>query len=101
MLSAERLPASVIHTVETYLNLLGRRRGGFSAWPYLVGSVALDDYKEGSSDIDFVTLVSGSTDATCLGQLERAHFELISLSFVGRWRVIKPFARGLAEGARM
>ena len=43
---------------------------------YLVGSVALDDYKQGSSDIDFVALVSGAMNAARLDQLERAHVEL-------------------------
>jgi len=79
MFSAARLPASVTHTVEAYLNLLGRRRGDFLRGLYLVGSVALDDYKEGSSDVDFVALVSGCMDAARLGQLERAHVQLGSL----------------------
>src|ERR1700693_5797715 len=79
MLSAARLPVSVTHVVEAYLNLLGRSRGDFLRGLYLVGSVALDDYKEGSSDIDFVALGFGCMDAARVGQLERAHVELGSL----------------------
>jgi hypothetical protein len=39
MFSAARLPASVTHTFEAYLNLLGRSRGDFLRGLYLVGSV--------------------------------------------------------------
>ncbi len=76
MFSAPRLPPSVTHTVETYLNLLGPRRDDFLRGLYLVGSVALDDYKEGSSDIDFIAVFSGSMDAARLSQLEQARVEL-------------------------
>jgi hypothetical protein len=76
MLSTARLPVSVTRVVEAYLNLLGRSREDFLRGLYLVGSVALDDYKQGSSDIDFVALVSGSMNVARLAQLERAHVEL-------------------------
>jgi hypothetical protein len=55
---APALPTEVSQRVCEYLNLLDSEGSGFVHGVYLVGSVALGDYQEGRSDIDFVALVA-------------------------------------------
>jgi hypothetical protein len=67
------LPTSVSQRVCEYLNLLDREGCGFVQGVYLVGSVALRDYQEGRSDIDFVALMAAVPDRPHLESLARIH----------------------------
>ncbi|WP_166802335.1 nucleotidyltransferase domain-containing protein [Microvirga pakistanensis] len=59
--------------VYEYLNLLDRGGCGFVQGIYIVGSVALGDYQEGRSDIDFVALVEALPGGPHLESLARIH----------------------------
>jgi Domain of unknown function (DUF4111)/Nucleotidyltransferase domain len=67
------LPTRVSQRVCEYLNLLDREGSGFVQGVYLVGSVALGDYQEGRSDIDFVALVAALPGVPDLESLARIH----------------------------
>ena len=54
------LPMGVARRVREYLALLETEDASFVQDVYLVGSVALGDFQEGQSDIDFVALVAAS-----------------------------------------
>ncbi len=67
------LPFTIRQRIGAYLRLMADEGAGFLRGLYLLGSVALDDYQEGRSDIDFVALVSGPLDAADTGRLVRVH----------------------------
>ncbi|WP_191061466.1 aminoglycoside adenylyltransferase domain-containing protein [Geminicoccus harenae] len=72
----QRLPDSVARTVDHYLVLLDRHAAPRPHGLYLVGSLALGDYQEGRSDIDFVALMPALPTPEGLDRLERVHAEL-------------------------
>ena len=67
------LPSEVTQRVCEYLDLLDRERARFVQGVYLVGSVALGDYQEGRSDIDFVALAAAPLSGPQLESLMRIH----------------------------
>lgn len=59
MLRVIAIPAEVAKTCATYLKLADRHAPGVVEGLYLQGSIALDDYRPGRSDIDFVAVTAG------------------------------------------
>jgi hypothetical protein len=55
---AAELPSDVAIRVRKYLDLPEAENADFVRHVYLVGSIALGDYRKGMSDIDFVALVA-------------------------------------------
>jgi hypothetical protein len=59
-----------------YLDLVDDRLPGIVQGLYLVGSVALGDFRPGTSDVDFVALSSEALDDATLDRLEEIHAQL-------------------------
>jgi hypothetical protein len=74
------LPLAVTQRVCEYLDLLDRKRVSFVQGVYLVGSVALGDYQEGRSDIDFIALVAAPLSGPQLESLMRIHTTMAAAS---------------------
>lgn len=74
------LPSEVTQLVCEYLDLLDRERARFVQRVYLVGSVALGDYQEGRSDIDFVALAAAPLSGPQLESLARIHTTMAAAS---------------------
>jgi hypothetical protein len=70
------LPAEVVIVMSAYLRLVDARLPGRVSGLYLVGSLALDDYRSGQSDIDFVTVIDPGFTPSELTQLKQIHNEL-------------------------
>jgi len=68
----------VREVTERYRALVDERLPGRIEGLYLVGSVALDDYRAGQSDIDFVAVASEAFVSEELDLLERVHRRLRS-----------------------
>jgi len=68
------LPEAVARAVERYLDLADRRLPAWIGDMYLVGSLALDDYRDGHSDLDCVCVCAPSP--AMLVQLRELHREL-------------------------
>jgi hypothetical protein len=62
--------------VDDYLALVDARLPGIIQGLYLVGSIALDDFQPGTSDVDFVALSTEALDETALDRLEEIHAQL-------------------------
>ena len=69
----QRLPDTVAGTVDRYLALLDRHGAPRPRGLYLVGSLALGDYQEGRSDVDFVTVMLAPLTSDELDRVERVH----------------------------
>jgi len=67
------LPAGVIQRVREYFGFLEAEDASFVQDVYLVGSIALGDYQEGRSDIDFVALLASPLSVTQIESLARIH----------------------------
>lgn len=76
--SPATLPIDVALRVREYLALLETEGAQFVRDVYLVGSVALGDFQEGQSDIDFVALVSAPPTLSQLERLARIHAMMTS-----------------------
>lgn len=72
------LPMGVTRRVREYLALLEAEDASFVQDVYLVGSVALGDFQEGQSDIDFVALVADSPSTSQRESLARVHAGMAS-----------------------
>lgn len=72
----EALPVEVRTTVSSYLFLVDQHLPGRVEGLYLVGSVALNDFQPGRSDIDFVAVASTPLAPTELRRLGQVHREL-------------------------
>jgi hypothetical protein len=59
--------------VEALLDRVDAARPGLLTGFHLVGSIALDDYRPGRSDIDFVATLAAATGPDDLDALERVH----------------------------
>lgn len=78
------LPHDVQVVTERYLKLVGAAAPGLVEAFYLVGSVALGDYRPGSSDVDYIAVTGGAVDEVDLAALAGVHGELGSpMSFDG------------------
>ena len=73
-------PLEVTQRICEYLDLLDRKRVSFVQGVYLVGSVALGDYQEGRSDIDFIALVAAPLSGPQLESLMRIHTTMAAAS---------------------
>jgi hypothetical protein len=69
-------PPEVADVVTRYLALVDERLPGTVDGLYLGGSLALDDYHLGQSDIDFVAVTREPLDAAALDELAAIHAEL-------------------------
>ena len=70
------IPDEVATMMSSYLSLADTRLPGRISGLYLVGSLALDDYRSGQSDIDFVTVTDLAFTPSELTQLGWMHREL-------------------------
>jgi hypothetical protein len=71
-----RLPPPVDEIVSHYLDLAHQEAPGLIQGLYLVGSVALDDFRPRTSDIDFVAVTGPPPDGHALRALGRVHAKL-------------------------
>lgn len=67
------LPRSVSEAVGNYFRLLSSEDVVFVSGIYLLGSIALGDYQEGRSDIDFAALLDGPMGEDRGDRLARVH----------------------------
>jgi hypothetical protein len=70
------LPSEVLATMSAYARLVDDKLPGRIRGIYLIGSVALNDYRPGTSDIDFVAVSDTTLDASEIEWLGRVHTEL-------------------------
>jgi Domain of unknown function (DUF4111)/Nucleotidyltransferase domain len=70
------LPDEVVTVMSAYLRMVDARLPSRVSGLYLVGSLALDDYRPGQSDIDFVTVTDRAFTPSELTQLGQIHREL-------------------------
>lgn len=82
------LPDDVASLAWRYLVLVDGALPGQVEGLYLVGSVALDDYQPGRSDVDFVAVTGQPLDSADLDALDRVHTKL-------RAEFPKPFFDGI------
>lgn len=77
-MSSRRPPlrVDVARTVDRFLGLMASEGGPRLRGLYLVGSVALGDFRPGRSDIDFVALLEGPAEAAETLALARVHAAL-------------------------
>jgi hypothetical protein len=93
----ERLPPEVAGVVGGYLALVDARLPGTVDGLYLGGSLALDDFRPGQSDVDFVAVTRGPLAETALDALAAVHAELRApLHFDGIYVTYDELARGPA-----
>ncbi len=62
--------------VDTYLAAVDAEPAGVIQGLYLVGSLALGDFRPRTSDVDFVAVTAARPDATVVAAFERAHQRL-------------------------
>lgn len=70
------LPEQVQAVVETFFGMADAEIPGLVEGLYLVGSLALGDFRPHRSDIDFVAVTSGRPEAARLAALEHVHAQL-------------------------
>ncbi len=80
-------PVQVRRLTNYFLECADTSAPGLVEGLYLVGSVALDDFQEHSSDVDFVAVTAERPGKAELQGLAKAHQEL-------RWRYPRPFFDG-------
>ena len=68
-----RLPPLVADVVERYLIAIDSHAPGLIQALYLTGSVALDDFRPGASDIDFLAVTTQRLDCLARTGLQRVH----------------------------
>jgi hypothetical protein len=71
------LPAAVVAPLERYLCSLDERLPHRLTGLYLIGSVALGDYRPGASDIDVVAVTATRLDSGELDAVEAIHREIV------------------------
>jgi hypothetical protein len=81
-----RLPPDVSATMSAYARLVDDRLPGRIRGLYLAGSLALDDYRPGRSDIDFVAVSDTALQPSELETLRQVHAELNRTMPPGRGR---------------
>jgi hypothetical protein len=70
------LPTEVLTLMSAYLRLTDEGLPGRITGLYLIGSLALDDYQPGQSDVDFVAVTDAALAPSELEQLGRLHHKL-------------------------
>lgn len=76
MISIPALPAEVARVISAHLRLTDESLPGQITGLYLVGSLALDDYQPGQSDIDFVAVTDTTLTPVQLARLGQLHNRL-------------------------
>lgn len=82
------VPSVATDIGEQYLRAFDQRYPGLLTGLYLVGSIALDDYREGASDIDFIAVSAGPVSADRVAPIHadlrsrwpRPHFDGVYLT---------------------
>lgn len=74
------IPAEVHATVQRYLQLIDEALPASVQALYLVGSIALDDYQLGRSDVDFVGVTAGTFPPPALDAVQAVHETLHAAS---------------------
>jgi hypothetical protein len=72
----EDIPDEVARAVTSYLTMTDALIPGRISGFYLVGSLALQDYRSGQSDVDFVSITDSPLTAAEQSQLEQVHRRL-------------------------
>ena len=67
---------AVEHATRAYLGIVDEAVPGRIEGLYLVGSIALGDFRPAQSDIDFIAVVSGAPGTDELEALARVHARL-------------------------
>jgi hypothetical protein len=70
------VPERVHTVVDDYLSIVDKLAPGLVQGLYLVGSVALDDFRPRASDVDFVAVTEKPLDAAAIEAVRRTHAEL-------------------------
>jgi Domain of unknown function (DUF4111)/Nucleotidyltransferase domain len=83
-----QLPHQAQETVEAFLEAIDAEAPALIEGLYLVGSVALGDFRPHHSDVDFVAVTAGQLDSIGYAALERAHARLSA-------RLPRPFFDGI------
>jgi len=83
-----QLPHPVPAVVDAYLEAIDAEAPALVEGLYLVGSLALGDFRPHRSDVDFVAVTPGRLDPAAYAALERAHARL-------RTRWSRPFFDGI------
>nr|BAO20199.1 putative nucleotidyltransferase [Sphaerisporangium sp. SANK 60911] len=73
MATEPELPPIVEEVTRHYLTVADEEVPGLVDGLYLIGSVALDDFRPGASDIDFVAVTKTPADAGAMAALRRLH----------------------------
>ena len=76
MMGIPALPAEVAKVISAYLRLMGESLPGRITGLYLVGSLALDGFQPGQSDIDFVAVTDTALTPVQLARLGQLHNRL-------------------------
>jgi predicted nucleotidyltransferase len=79
-----RLPPEVSATMSAYARLVDDKLPERIRGLYLAGSLALDDYRPGRSDIDFVAVSDTAFQPSELEMLQQVHAELRRTMPAGR-----------------
>lgn len=72
----DRIPPSVQPTLDEYLARIEQGLPGFMLGCYLHGSVALGEYHPGTSDVDFITVISRRAMPADIAALKSLHADL-------------------------
>ena len=73
MIAEPRLPKPVQPVIEKYLQLTENHLAGLIGGFYLVGSIALGEFNERFSDIDFVAVFNRKATSSELEELAKIH----------------------------
>jgi hypothetical protein len=76
VVKVDELPGAVRSVTDAYLSAVDRLTPGFIVGLHLTGSVALGDFRDGRSDIDFVAVHETAADPEALAALEEVHAEV-------------------------
>jgi hypothetical protein len=71
-----QLPRQAQATIDTFLEAIDAEAPNLIEGLYLVGSLALGDFRPDHSDVDFVAVTSGQLEPAAYAALERAHARL-------------------------
>lgn len=74
--TSQTLPADVADVVQVYLRLADDEAPGLVEGLYLVGSVALGEFRPYVSDVDFLAVTSAPLDKPSMAALDRVHRRL-------------------------
>lgn len=73
-----KLPEDVQNILNDYLEIFKIKLPGLMDSFYLIGSIAMNDYIEGKSDIDFVCLINRELNSSEINTIKRIHKEISS-----------------------